>query len=54
MSGRYQRKMWLTYGFKVNKTWDPAIDDDTNKYRDMNSPTGYIKKDTFDPVIFKS
>ena len=46
--------MLLTYGFKVNAAWDPATDDDTNKHRDINSSTGYIKKDVFDPVIFKS
>eukprot|EP01083_Nonionella_stella_P070009 187029_1 len=49
----YRRKMWLTYGFEVNKPWkrgDPL----SNKHRDMNTASGFIKKHVFDPVIFKN
>eukprot|EP01083_Nonionella_stella_P231682 817945_1 len=49
----YQRKMWLTYGFEVNKPWKMG-DPPSNKHRDMNTSTGFIKKHVFDPVIFKN
>eukprot|EP01083_Nonionella_stella_P236361 830242_1 len=46
--------MWLTYGIEVTDFWDPSEDDDTNKHRDINSPTGYSKHNVFDPILFKN
>eukprot|EP01083_Nonionella_stella_P300520 1026470_1 len=49
----YERKMWLTYGFEVNKPWEIG-DPLSNRHRDMSTPSGFIKKHVFDPVIFKN
>eukprot|EP00484_Ammonia_sp_Unknown_P012626 CAMPEP_0197058086 /NCGR_PEP_ID=MMETSP1384-20130603/103952_1 /TAXON_ID=29189 /ORGANISM="Ammonia sp." /LENGTH=684 /DNA_ID=CAMNT_0042492713 /DNA_START=67 /DNA_END=2121 /DNA_ORIENTATION=- len=49
----YSRRMWLTYGFEVEREWHPG-DDKMNRHPSMNSSTGYVQKHVFDPVIFKN